>query len=242
MSKPTIRCDWAKSEIEQVYHDTKWGVPEYNDKELFKMLMLEGMQAGLSWITILKKMDALCEAFDNFDPDIVQHYDEHKEAELLQNENIIRNRLKIKSAAVNAKAYFEVSKEFGSFSNYLWQFVEHQPIVNEWQTIKDVPAKTELSDKISKDLKKRGFKFVGSTIIYAFMQAVGMVNDHLVDLILLLIRQKNKMNHLSVASMMMHVLHKFGWAFHAILYVFWSASKFDLSTHVHSSHIQWLHP
>ena len=181
MSKPIIRCDWAKNEIEQVYHDTKWGIPEYNDKELFKMLMLEGMQAGLSWITILKKMDALCEAFDNFDPDIVQHYDEHKEAELLQNENIIRNRLKIKSAAVNAKAYFEVSKEFGSFSNYLWQFVEHQPIVNEWQTIKDVPAKTELSDKISKDLKKRGFKFVGSTIIYAFMQAVGMVNDHLVD-------------------------------------------------------------
>ena len=176
------RCDWANhSLLEQKYHDEKWGVPIFDDKELFKMLCLEGMQAGLSWSTILQKMDGLCKAFDNFDPDIVVNYDEDKEAELLQNKEIIRNRLKVKSVANNAKAYFKICEEFGSFSDYLWGFVNHTPIINSWESITEVPAKTELSDKISKDLKKRGFKFIGSTIIYAFMQSVGMVNDHLLD-------------------------------------------------------------
>ena len=145
------------------------------------MLCLEGMQAGLSWSTILQKMEGLCKAFDNFDPDIVVNYDEEKEAELLQNKEIIRNRLKVKSVANNAKAYFKICEEFGSFSDYLWGFVNHTPIINSWKFITEVPAKTDLSHKISKDLKKRGFKFIGSTIIYAFMQSVGMVNDHLLD-------------------------------------------------------------
>lgn len=145
------------------------------------MLCLEGMQAGLSWVTVLNKMQGLCEAYDDFDPEVVINYDEKKEEELLQNEGIIRNRLKVKSVAINAKAYFKVCEEFGSFSNYLWGFVNHKPIINSWKSIEEVPAKTELSDRISKDLKKRGFKFVGSTIVYAFMQAVGMVNDHLLD-------------------------------------------------------------
>lgn len=176
------RCDWAiKHEIEREYHDNRWGIPLYDDKELFKMLILEGMQAGLSWITILKKMPALCEAFDDFRPEIVINYDEAKEAELMQNEKIIRNRRKIKAVSINAKAYFKVCKEFGSFSAYLWGFVNHKPIVNSWKEMSEVPAKTELSERISKDMKKRGFVFVGSTIIYAFMQAVGMVNDHLLD-------------------------------------------------------------
>lgn len=182
MKKQVKRCDWAvHSQIERDYHDTKWGVPVHYDKELFKMLCLEGMQAGLSWVTVLKKMDTLCEAFDDFDPEIVKDYDESKELELLQNEGIIRNRLKVKSVSINAKAYFKVCDEFGSFSDYLWGFVENKPIINSWKSITEIPAKTEISDKISKDLKKRGFKFIGSTIVYAFMQAVGMVNDHLVD-------------------------------------------------------------
>lgn len=182
MSKQMLRCDWANSnQLEQEYHDEKWGIPVFEDKQLFKMLCLEGMQAGLSWVTVLKKMQSLCEAYDDFDPEVVVNYDEQKEAELLQNEGVIRNRLKVKAAAINAKAYFKVCEEFGSFSHYLWGFVNHQPIINAWENIEQVPAKTELSDKISKDLKKRGFKFVGSTIVYAFMQAVGMVNDHLLD-------------------------------------------------------------
>lgn len=182
MYKVIKRCDWAlHNQIEQDYHDTKWGIPVYDDKELFKMLILEGMQAGLSWLTVLKKMDAFCEAFDNFDPAIIINYNEKKELELLQNERIIRNRLKIKSVSINAKAYFEICNEFGSFSNYLWGFVDNKPIVNSWKSFNEVPTRTELSDKISKDLKKRGFKFVGTTIIYAFMQAVGIVNDHLID-------------------------------------------------------------
>ena len=182
MEKKSKRCSWANyNQLEQKYHDEKWGIPEFNDKELFKMLCLEGMQAGLSWVTILNKMRALCESYDDFDPEIVVKYNEKKEEELLQNEGIIRNRLKVKSVAINAKAYFKVCEEFGSFSNYLWGFVNHKPIINYWKLIEEVPAKTELSEKISKDLKKRGFKFVGSTIVYAFMQAVGMVNDHLLD-------------------------------------------------------------
>lgn len=176
------RCDWAmKSLIEQKYHDHQWGKPVYDGKELFRMLILEGMQAGLSWVTILKKMRNLCEAFDNFDPEILVNYDENKEMELMKNEGIIRNRLKIKSVAVNARAYCKVCDEFGSFSAYLWGFVDHKPILNTWKDISEVPAKTELSGRISSDMKKRGFKFVGPTIIYAFMQSVGMVNDHLLD-------------------------------------------------------------
>ena len=182
MNKKIKRCDWANNNLlEQEYHDTKWGIPVFDDKELFKVLCLEGMQAGLSWSTILKKVESICEAFDDFDPEILVNYDDKKEEELLQNEGIIRNRLKVKSVAINAKAYFQVCEEFGSFSNYLWGFINNTPIVNKWESVREVPAKTELSDKISKDLKKRGFKFVGSTIVYAFMQAVGMVNDHLMD-------------------------------------------------------------
>lgn len=182
MEKKIKRCAWANNnKLEQEYHDEKWGIPVFEDKELFKMLCLEGMQAGLSWVTVLNKMQGLCEAYDDFDPEVVINYDEKKEEELLQNEGIIRNRLKVKSVAINAKAYFKVCEEFDSFSNYLWGFVNHKPIINSWKSIEEVPAKTELSDRISKDLKKRGFKFVGSTIVYAFMQAVGMVNDHLLD-------------------------------------------------------------
>lgn len=182
MSKELKRCYWAQHHpLEKAYHDEVWGVPQYDDKELFKMLQLEGMQAGLSWLTILKKFDALCEAFDNFDPEIVRHYNDEKRAELLQNPGIIRNRLKVRAVTTNAEAYFKVVEEFGSLSEYLWRFVDHQPIINHWQHHQEIPASTELSDKISKDMKKRGFKFVGSTIIYAFMQAVGMVNDHLID-------------------------------------------------------------
>jgi len=182
MNKKIKRCDWANNNLlEQEYHDTKWGIPVFDDKELFKVLCLEGMQAGLSWSTILKKVESICEAFDDFDPEILVNYDDKKEEELLQNEGIIRNKLKVKAAGINAKAYFKVCEEFGSFSNYLWGFINNTPIVNKWESVREVPAKTELSDKISNDLKKRGFKFVGSTIVYAFMQAVGMVNDHLMD-------------------------------------------------------------
>lgn len=182
MKNSVKRCDWVgDNQLEQDYHDKKWGIPVFDDRELFKLLILEGMQAGLSWIIILKKMDALCDAFDNFDPEIVINYDEHKQSQLLRNKEIIRNKLKIKSVSTNAEAYFKVCEEFGSFSNYLWGFVNHKPIINSWKSMKEVPTKTELSDRISKDLKKRGFKFVGSTIVYAFMQAVGMVNDHLLD-------------------------------------------------------------
>ena len=182
MEKKIKRCAWANNnKLEQEYHDEKWGIPVFEDKELFKMLCLEGMQAGLSWVTVLNKMQGLCEAYDDFDPEVVINYDEKKEEELLQNEGIIRNRLKVKSVAINAEAYFKVCEEFDSFSNYLWGFVNHKPIINSWKSIEEVPAKTELSDRISKDLKKIGFKFVGSTIVYAFMQAVGMVNDHLLD-------------------------------------------------------------
>ena len=176
------RCDWAvKTEIEREYHDKVWGVPCHDDKELFKMLILEGQQAGLSWVTILKKMDALCEAYDNFDPEILIAYDEKKVETLLQNAGIIRNRLKINAAINNAHRYFEICAEFGSLDHYLWSFIDHQPIINRWEHSGEIPASTPISDKISKDMKKRGFKFIGSTIIYAFMQATGMVNDHLVS-------------------------------------------------------------
>jgi DNA-3-methyladenine glycosylase I len=161
------------------YHDTEWGVPVHNDKKLFEFLILEGAQAGLSWDTVLRKREAYRKAFDNFDPAKVARYTEAKCAKLLENNGIIRNRLKIASAVSNAKAFLEVQKEFGSFDAYIWNFVRGKPIVNKRKG-GDVPATSEISDAISKDLRKRGFNFVGSTIMYAFMQATGMVNDHLV--------------------------------------------------------------
>lgn len=176
-----IRCDWANnSDLERHYHDTQWGKPVHDDSVLFKMLILEGMQAGLSWSTILKKMDTISQAFDNFDPHIIKDYDEKKVEELLQNPGIIRNRLKVLAVINNAKAYLELCKEFGSLDHYLWSYVNYSPIVNSWEAIDEVPNNTQLSDEISKDLKKRGFKFVGYTIIYAYMQGIGMVNDHLI--------------------------------------------------------------
>ena len=173
------RCGWAKNELNIPYHDTEWGVPLHDDNELFEFLTLEGAQAGLSWDTILRKRENYREAFDSFDPVVVSKYDDEKCAELLLNEGIIRNRLKIKSAIENAKAFLAVQKEFGSFDEYIWGFVGARPLDNKLKGHSDVPAKTDISDHISKDLKKRGFNFVGSTIMYAFMQATGMVNDHL---------------------------------------------------------------
>jgi len=175
------RCGWAKNDFSVAYHDVEWGVPLHDDRGLFEFIVLEGAQAGLSWDTILRKRDNYREAFDNFDAEKVACYDNTRCAELLLNEGIVRNRLKIASAVTNAKAFLKVQDEFGSFDKYIWDFIDGKPIVNAWTEISQVPAKTELSDAISKDLKKRGFNFVGSTIIYAHMQATGMVNDHLVS-------------------------------------------------------------
>lgn len=176
------RCYWAGNDPMYVdYHDNEWGRPVHDDIKLLEMLILEGMQAGLSWITILKKRDAFRKAFDGFDPYKVSVYDDEKIQELLANEKIIRNRLKINAAVSNAKAFIKVVEEFGSFDKFIWGYVNYRPIINQWEKISDMPARTPLSDKISKDLAKRGFKFVGSTIIYSFMQAVGMVNDHTTD-------------------------------------------------------------
>ena len=173
------RCSWSGSDpLYQKYHDEEWGVPVHNDRLLFEFLILEGAQAGLSWITILKKRKNYKRAFDNFDANKIVQYDSKKVKELLNNEGIVRNRLKIAAAIGNAKAFLEVKKEFGTFDKYIWQFVGGKPITNKFKSLKDLPAKTEISDAMSKDLKRRGFKFVGSTICYAFMQAVGMVNDH----------------------------------------------------------------
>ena len=182
----TTRCQWAGDwddidDIMVVYHDSEWGVPKHDDRRLFEDLVLDGAQAGLNWRTILNKRDAYREAFDNFDPAKVAQYDEARIEELLQNPGIIRNRQKVNSAVKNAKAFLRVQEEFGSFDAYIWGFVEGKPIQNAWRTMSELPAKTELSEAISKDLKKRGFSFVGPTIVYAFMQAVGMVNDHTVD-------------------------------------------------------------
>lgn len=181
MSSDMKRCDWANhNPLEQKYHDEVWGIPVHDDLKLFKMLILEGKQAGLSWLTILKKMDTLCEAFDDFNPHIVKDYDDKKIEELLQNDGIIKNRLKVNAVIHNAKIYFEIIDKYHSLDEFLWRYVDYKPIVNHWTDMKQVPASTPISDQISKDLKKLGFKFVGTTIIYAFMQAVGMVNDHLV--------------------------------------------------------------
>ena len=178
--KEIVRCHWAQKEINIPYHDEEWGVPVHDDRILFQFLILEGAQAGLSWDTILAKRTRYCEVLDNFSAGKIAHYDRKKVQSLLKDPGIIRNRLKIASTITNAQAFLKVQEEFGNFDNYLWQFVGGKPIRNSWKHHKQVPAKTKESDAMSKDLKKRGFRFVGSTICYAFMQATGMVNDHLV--------------------------------------------------------------
>jgi DNA-3-methyladenine glycosylase I len=180
---PSIeRCPWSQgSEIYTAYHDNEWGVPVHDDRKFFEMLILEGAQAGLNWLTILKKREGYRQAFDNFDSRKVAQYDEAKIAALLQDSSIIRNRRKVESAVVNARAFQKVQDEFGSFDHYIWQFTGGQPIINHWQRMEDIPATTPESDALSKDLIKRGFKFVGSTICYALMQACGLVNDHTVS-------------------------------------------------------------
>ncbi|MFB6340731.1 DNA-3-methyladenine glycosylase I [Saccharicrinis sp. FJH62] len=176
------RCTWpGNDELYVTYHDNEWGVPIYDDHKIFEFLILETFQAGLSWITILRKRDNFRKAFDNFDFYKIAGYDEPKLDELINNAGIIRNKLKIKAAVTNAQAYLKVIEEFGSFSTYIWGFTGGKPIINQFKTLSEIPAKTELSDQISKDLKKRGFKFVGSTVVYAHMQATGMVNDHVTD-------------------------------------------------------------
>lgn len=173
------RCTWVTDDPVYIqYHDKEWGVPVYDEQHLFEMLNLEGMQAGLSWLTILKRRDNYRKCFHQFDAKKIARFDEAKVAKLMQDPGIIRHQLKIEAIITNAKAYLSLQKELGSFSDYLWQFVDHQPIVNRWKSGKSIPATTPISDAMAKDLKKRGFKFVGSTICYAFMQAVGMVNDH----------------------------------------------------------------
>ena len=176
------RCEWAqKTEIMAKYHDEEWGMPLHDDQKLFEFLILEGMQAGLSWSTILNKREAFRLAYENFDAMKVACFDRQKVEELMSNSAIIRNRQKILASINNARLFLEIVHEFGSFDRYIWNFVDHKPIVNKWEKLAELPAKTELSDIISADLKRRGFKFVGSTIVYAHMQATGMVNDHLVN-------------------------------------------------------------
>ena len=173
------KCGWCKgSELYEKYHDEEWGVPVWDDKKQFEFLVLESAQAGLSWITILKKRANYKLAYDDFDVVKVSNYDEMKVEELLQNSGIIRNQLKIRASINNAKQFIAIQKEFGSFCNYLWGFIDKKPIINSWKSLKEVPATTDLSDKIAKDMKKRGFKFLGSTIIYAHLQATGLINDH----------------------------------------------------------------
>jgi DNA-3-methyladenine glycosylase I len=175
------RCDWAKGELYEQYHDIEWGVPVHDDQTIFEFLVLEGAQAGLSWSTILNKRTHYRKVFSAFDPRKVARYDERKVAALLEDPGIVRNRLKVRAAVTNANAFLAVQKEFGTFDAYIWSFVGGKPIQNRWATLKDVPARTAESDAMSKDLQKRGFTFVGSTICYAHMQATGMVNDHLVS-------------------------------------------------------------
>jgi len=176
------RCEWSqKNEIYSIYHDEEWGKPLHDDQKLFEFLILEGMQAGLSWLTILKKRDAFRSAYENFDVHQVARFDQKKVDELMADTGIIRNRMKIEASINNAQRFLEVAEEFGSFDRYIWNFVDYQPIANRWAELSEIPAKTELSDRISDDLKRRGFKFVGSTIVYSHMQATGMVNDHLIN-------------------------------------------------------------
>jgi DNA-3-methyladenine glycosylase I len=180
--KEKNRCGWSTGDPLYIkYHDEEWGTPLHDDRKLFEMLILEGFQAGLSWITILRKRENFREAFDNFDAKKIAAYDKRKINSLLKDEGIVRNRLKIEAARTNAKAYLGIQNEFGSFNKYIWQFVNNKPVKNKFKSLKDIPSKTEISDSMSRDLKKRGFKFVGSTICYAFMQATGMVNDHITE-------------------------------------------------------------
>ena len=181
--KKVVRCSWAENggPLYAAYHDEEWGVPQHDERVLFEFLILEGAQAGLSWSTILNKRETYRRAFAQWDPRTVARYDKTRIATLLQDPGIVRNRLKVESAVINARAFVEVQKEFGSFDAYIWQFVGGKPRRNAWQSPKQVPAFTTESDTMSRDLKRRGFKFVGSTIMYAFMQATGMVNDHTVD-------------------------------------------------------------
>lgn len=173
------RCGWSlKDQLYKDYHDKEWGTPNHNDTHLFEMLNLEGAQAGLSWYTVLTKRENYRKAFDNWDAGKIAKYTKKKIEKLLQDPGIIRNRLKVRAVVSNAKAFLAVQKEFGSFDQYIWQFVNHQPVLNHFKEMKEIPAKTAVSDAMSKDLLKRGFKFVGSTICYAYMQATGMVNDH----------------------------------------------------------------
>ena len=173
------RCSWCEGDpLYEAYHDKEWGVPVKDDATLFEFLTLETFQAGLSWITVLRKRENFREAFDQFDYRKIASYKEEKIAELLDNPGIIRNKLKVRAAVTNARAFIQIQEEFGSFSQYIWEFVDHQPLQNAFGSSKEIPANTPLSDKISKDLKKRGFKFVGTTVVYAHMQATGMVNDH----------------------------------------------------------------
>jgi len=178
--KDLVRCGWAQNDLAIAYHDREWGVPQHKDRVLFEFLLLEGAQAGLSWDTILRKRENYRAAFDGFDPSKVSRYDARKIRLLMNNEGIVRNRLKILSAVKNAKAFLQVQRDFGSFDRYVWQFVGGKPLLNARRSLKQLPARTTESDSMSQDLKKRGFTFVGSTICYAFMQAVGMVNDHVV--------------------------------------------------------------
>lgn len=180
IDKSKKRCTWCEGLYEDYvkYHDEEWGVPVHDDRKHFEFLILEGAQAGLSWSTILNRRAGYRNAFADFDPEVVAQYDEEKFEELLQDASIIRNRLKIKSAINNAQKFLEIQNEFGNFDTYIWGFTKGKPVVNTWTKMSDIPAKTELSDRISKDLKKRGFNFVGSTIIYAHLQATGIVNDH----------------------------------------------------------------
>ena len=180
--KPLKRCDWCTgSELYMEYHDKEWGVPVFDDRKHFEFLVLESAQAGLSWITILKKRENYRKAYDGFDPKKVALYGDKKKSELLDNSGIIRNRLKIEASINNAKHFLEIQKEFGRFSDYIWSFTKGKPIKGKWKNLEDIPAKTELSDRISADLKKRGFKFLGSTIIYSHFQATGIVNDHITN-------------------------------------------------------------
>jgi DNA-3-methyladenine glycosylase I len=179
--KNIVRCTWASNDLAILYHDREWGVPQHDDRVLFEFLILEGAQAGLSWDTILRKRENYRAAFDGFDAEKIARYDLRKTQRLLRDDGIVRNRLKIASAIQNAKAFLAVQKEFGSFDRYIWQFVGGKPRINSWRLGKKLPARTAESDAMSKDLKKRGFNFVGSTICYAFMQATGMVNDHAVE-------------------------------------------------------------
>jgi len=176
------RCDWATGDTLYIdYHDKEWGVPVHDDRRLFEFLILEGAQAGLSWLTILKKREHYRRALDGFDAERIAQYDADKIQELIKDPGIVRNRLKLEATVTNAKAFLHVQREFGSFDRYIWQFVDGEPIKNQWKSVHEIPARSDISDRMSRDLKARGFKFAGTTICYAFMQAVGMVNDHIAN-------------------------------------------------------------